>query len=57
MIIIGSDNGLSRVRRQVITRDNADLLSIRPLKTKLALNYNDSRTCIRICRLQDGGHF
>ena len=34
LVIIGSDNGLSAVRCQAITRINADVLSIRPPGTK-----------------------
>ena len=34
--IIGSDNGLSRDRRQAIIFTNAHLLSIRPIGTKFS---------------------
>ena len=36
LINIGSDNGLSHIRRQAINWTNPDLLSIEPLRTNFA---------------------
>ena len=59
---IGSDNGLSPVRRQAITSTSPDLLSIGPLGTNFSeiwiktQNFN-SRKCIWKYRLRNGVHF
>ena len=42
-VIIGFDDGLSHIRRHVIIQTNADLLSIRPQRTKsgeIIINMN-----------------
>ena len=62
-ISIGSDHGLSPIRRQAIIYTNAGLLSIRPLST----NFNEilikkyksfhSQKCIWKYRLRNGSHF
>ena len=54
--IIGSDNGLSPVRRQAIIWTNAGLLLIGTLRTKVLWNLN-KYCCIWNCCLQNGGHF
>ena len=60
--IIGSDNGLSPVRRQDIIWTNAGILSIGPLGTNFSeilmeIKYFHSSKCILKCRLRHGGHF
>ena len=59
---IGSDNGLSPVRRQAITWTNAGLLSIGPLGTNFSENLINIHTFIQenaienvVCQI--GGHF
>ena len=40
LVIIGPGNGLAPVRRQAITRINADLLSTKPIATNFSENLN-----------------
>ena len=60
--IIGSDNGLSPGRRQVIIWTNAGILLIRHLETNLsefliAIKHFNSRSCVQKGRLRNRGHF
>ena len=60
--IIGSDNGLSPVRRQAIIWTNAGLLLFRPMETnfrEISIKWKSFhwRKCVRRCRLQNGNHF
>ena len=60
--IIGTDNGLSRVRFLVMLCAKDDLLSTgtsRKNFSEIRKYYNGfhSRQCISICRLRTGGHF
>ena len=61
LTIIGSDNGLSPGRRQVIIWTNAGILLIGPLGTKfsemLIAIDTFSFKCILNCRLRNGSHF
>ena len=61
-VSIGSGNGLSPVRRQAITRTNADILSIGPLGTKFNKIWIEILTfslkkCVWKCFLWNGGRF
>ena len=62
LTIIGSDNGLSPVRRQAIIWTNDGLLLVEPLGTKLSENSIEiiifSFKKMRLkCRLRNGSHF
>ena len=58
-VSIGSDNGLSPIRRQAIIWSNGGLLSIGSLGANFNSKYKtfDSRKCVWKCRLRNGGHF
>ena len=59
-VSIGSDNGLSPIRRQAIIWTNAGILLIEPLGTKFSemlIKTVHSRKYIWKCRLRNGGHF
>ena len=61
-ISIGSDNGLSQIRRQAIIWTDAGLSSIGPLGTKFSENlikiqFFHLQKCIRKNSLRNGGHF
>ena len=62
LTIIGSDNGLSPVRRQTIIWINAGLLSIAPLRPNFSENLIEIHSFsfkkyIWKYRLQNGSHF
>ena len=62
LTIICSDNGLSPGRRQAITRTNAGILVIGPLRTNFSENVNGiqhfhSRKWVWKCRMGNVGHF
>ena len=48
---IGSDNGLSPIRRQAIIWTNAGLLSIKPLGTNFKLFINENAFKIIVCEM------
>ena len=61
-VSIGSNNGLSPIRRQAITWTNAEMLLIGPYKNNLQWNFNQNsyifiKKSIWKCRLENGGHF